>query len=624
MVFDVTLVYGSSYSLEYDSKGGIIMAGEDMTNSYQIQDSKVGQFTILKDPVKEHINLYALELFDLPLDQINLFKAGVVKFIIIRIGSGSINGLKNFDLHRIFFRPITILEQSLQKDLVQNDIIVKGISLTANAMLLDSAFGAELEEVRNYTDAQTIQVGSSATFVDYTTSATNRPINAPVSVTNYNPGNIISTGINWAGEVNDGNYSKFEKFATPELGFRALALNVKSKIKNGKGTLGEIIAIWAPPSENDTSAYQQFVSKYTGLNLNDPVKETDIANLAKAISWYEGDNKAGYYTNDMINNGMAMAGINSKVSSNVDIKAANPTSYEYGDGSTQVNGTNINRSINIFNNSKGTDLLNMIVNRMKEKYGIEVATDAMAGMLKSNFLYKNISLPASTTIEILKKIHKDYPAYHMEIPWILDDVRSSNDQNKIGKSWYTELGILNINSLPVKNLFDSYKPGTALFTYFNAEASRPYYKETLSRIEAQTYVFKDLTTGVETVFQASSTMELASIPDTNSINKTSVGVNKIKINTHKVVNIEASFSAEEFKKRLEIFKTHVQSNPQLIKCHIRSDDPNLIEFGYAYTFDALKYNKITPYKIKMVFKNVENKFQLEYEVDFYKGISIES
>lgn len=106
---------------------------------------------------------------------------------------------------------------------------------------------------------------------------------APSSVTanttrglrNNNPGNIISSSINWQGKI--GTDGRFVKFDTMENGVRALAriLKVYQK-KYGLNTIEEFIKRWAPPVENETEKYIEFVSKNSGidrhakLNLSDP------------------------------------------------------------------------------------------------------------------------------------------------------------------------------------------------------------------------------------------------------------------------------------------------------------------------------------------------------------------
>ena len=637
MVFDVTLVLGKSYTMEYDSSGGIVQPDENMdeTESYLIPNKNVGKFTIIKDPVVNHINLYSIELYDLPLWMVGKFKNNEVKYIIIRLGSGMTeqsigevpiaNKIPNFDYGRILIKPVQLIEQAIQDDKNFNDVIVKGISILANALLMDASFASELEDIQSYGDAQTITVPNAGREIDYSTSAkTSVSPNAPVSVRNYNPGNIIKTNINWDGEENSNNSSRFEKFATPELGFKALMKNILAKQKQGKTTIKDLIYVWAPPNENNSMNYAQFVANALGKNINDTYDVSDLATIAKAISWMEGDNKVGYYTNEMINDAAKMLGINSSVG-NISTETVAKTDYKYGSGTEQIVGTNINQAINIYNYVKGSDILNTILNRMKEKYGIEVDVSAMIGMTKSMFIYKDIQLPGISVIEILKKIHKEYPAYICEVPWIIDDLKFSSDVNKIGKSWYTEIGLLNINSLNIKSLNNTFENSTksAIYDLLNVMSTTRYYKEPIERVEAQTIIHKDITTGIETIFKGTSSEDIATVQDPANIAKNELGIFKIKINTNKVIHIETSYTAEEFKKRLDVYKALVYSNPSIIRCKIAANDPLLFEFGYAYTFNKNdNLNKVTPYKIKMEFTNVENKYNLEYEIDFYKGIGI--
>ena len=85
-----------------------------------------------------------LELYDLPLDIVSSFKHNLIFDVFIRIGSGEVEGVNNYNLLQLHIRPITIIEQNLQPDKIMNDIIIKGISLTANSILLDASLGGEL------------------------------------------------------------------------------------------------------------------------------------------------------------------------------------------------------------------------------------------------------------------------------------------------------------------------------------------------------------------------------------------------------------------------------------------------------------------------------------------------
>ena len=164
-----------------------------------------------------------------------------------------------------------------------------------------------------------------------------------------------------------------------------MAKNILAKRRAGKTTLSELIAVWAPPTDgNDTSEYIRMVSKYTGVNPGDQYSDADIPNIMRAMSWIEGDNTEKFFTDEMINSGANMAGLKSTVNSKVDMNNLN---YKYGSGTPPITGTNVTRAVNTFSNTKGVDLLNAILQRMKEKYNIEVNLSAMMGTLKSNFLY---------------------------------------------------------------------------------------------------------------------------------------------------------------------------------------------------------------------------------------------
>lgn len=83
---------------------------------------------------------------------------------------------------------------------------------------------------------------------------------APRGVRNNNPGNIEHRRDNrWQGQT--GNDGRFARFATPEHGLRALAVDLRTKSRRGLDTVQEIISAWAPPNENDTGAYVAGVTR---------------------------------------------------------------------------------------------------------------------------------------------------------------------------------------------------------------------------------------------------------------------------------------------------------------------------------------------------------------------------
>jgi hypothetical protein len=101
----------------------------------------------------------------------------------------------------------------------------------------------------------------------------------PRGIRNNNPGNLVKTTIKWKGKIPHANNpdSRFEQFETVALGIRAMAMDVLNDIKKGKNTLRVLITEYAPPSENDTTAYINSVSKQTGIGPDEKIKTTPEA-----------------------------------------------------------------------------------------------------------------------------------------------------------------------------------------------------------------------------------------------------------------------------------------------------------------------------------------------------------
>lgn len=98
----------------------------------------------------------------------------------------------------------------------------------------------------------------------------------PRGLRNNNPGNIIITGINWSGEIpitqnTDGH---FEQFYSIEKGIRAAAMDIIHDVKNGQDTIRKLITEWAPPTENPTTDYINYVAAGAGQNPDAPLQLT--------------------------------------------------------------------------------------------------------------------------------------------------------------------------------------------------------------------------------------------------------------------------------------------------------------------------------------------------------------
>lgn len=80
-----------------------------------------------------------------------------------------------------------------------------------------------------------------------------------------------SSANNWKGQT--GQQSGFCVFDTPENGLRAAMINLKSYRKIGVVTIADIVSRWAPPTENNTQNYIDFVCKKLGANISDEVEQ---------------------------------------------------------------------------------------------------------------------------------------------------------------------------------------------------------------------------------------------------------------------------------------------------------------------------------------------------------------
>ena len=120
----------------------------------------------------------------------------------------------------------------------------------------------------------------------------------------FNNAGNIEQGQGYAGETGElyatdrkDDKKPFVKFDTPQMGVRAIMMDMRTKIKRHKGNLLSIITEYAPPSENRTDLYYKYVKN--SLNGDDMVNETMLIPLVKAIINYENKEEvANYYLKD--------------------------------------------------------------------------------------------------------------------------------------------------------------------------------------------------------------------------------------------------------------------------------------------------------------------------------------
>jgi hypothetical protein len=107
-----------------------------------------------------------------------------------------------------------------------------------------------------------------------------------------NPFNLRDYGQDWQGQV--GSDAGFVAFEDEAYGARAADKLLENYGRSGANTLQDVIAKFAPPNENDTSAYIDFVSRRTGIDptesidLEDPLtRATVLSAMGKMESGYD-------------------------------------------------------------------------------------------------------------------------------------------------------------------------------------------------------------------------------------------------------------------------------------------------------------------------------------------------
>lgn len=105
-----------------------------------------------------------------------------------------------------------------------------------------------------------------------------------------NPGNLSITSDIWKGQVIPGDSLRFVTFSNPIYGYRALFIDLYNKIKNGFNTIEKIIYRYAPPNDNNTEAYINYITSITGYNrtyILNPALLSQVFKIGYAIARFE-------------------------------------------------------------------------------------------------------------------------------------------------------------------------------------------------------------------------------------------------------------------------------------------------------------------------------------------------
>jgi hypothetical protein len=112
------------------------------------------------------------------------------------------------------------------------------------------------------------------------------PANAPRGIRNNNPGNIVYGG--FAKQMGaTGSDGRFAVFQSMEDGIKAAVKLLEGYVAKGYDTVRSIINRWAPPGENNTSAYVDAVAKKLGISADAKLSGDQLGGVANAIFQHE-------------------------------------------------------------------------------------------------------------------------------------------------------------------------------------------------------------------------------------------------------------------------------------------------------------------------------------------------
>lgn len=109
---------------------------------------------------------------------------------------------------------------------------------------------------------------------------------APRGIRNNNPGNIVYGG--FAKQMGaTGSDGRFAVFQSMEDGIKAAVKLLEGYVAKGYDTVRSIINRWAPPGENNTSAYVDAVAKKLGISADAKLSGDQLGGVANAIFQHE-------------------------------------------------------------------------------------------------------------------------------------------------------------------------------------------------------------------------------------------------------------------------------------------------------------------------------------------------
>lgn len=100
---------------------------------------------------------------------------------------------------------------------------------------------------------------------------------------NNNPGNIRLSAVRYKGETASSD-TVFKRFENAAWGYRAMFVLMHTyQLKHGLTTLREMIGRYAPPCENDTPRYVNFVANSAGLGADESIDTLSRAQMLPVV-----------------------------------------------------------------------------------------------------------------------------------------------------------------------------------------------------------------------------------------------------------------------------------------------------------------------------------------------------
>jgi len=135
-------------------------------------------------------------------------------------------------------------------------------------------------------------------------------VSVPRGIRNHNPGNL-RRGPQWLGLAPEQSDPAFARFTAAEWGIRAMVvLLLNYRRKRGIDTIRELVARYAPASENNCRAYEDALCLALGVRRTDAVDWSDpltMRTLVAAIVKHENGRQP--YSAQVLDEGLRRAGL---------------------------------------------------------------------------------------------------------------------------------------------------------------------------------------------------------------------------------------------------------------------------------------------------------------------------